>query len=163
MGKLKLYMITFADQKKAGSVLEDLEDKTKEGAIDYIDAAILRRDDDGYIHVNETLDPTSTGKGAVVGGIIGGFIGLIAGPIGAGFGAASGAALGGFTGSKVDLGIPDEELEEMALPLRVGTSALVVVIDESWTEGVLTFLNSYEGQVSEQALSDEAVEKLKGN
>lgn len=162
MGSLKLYMTIFTDQKKAESVLDDLEDKTKEGVIDYVDAAVLRRDDDGYIHVNETLDPTSTGKGAVVGGIIGGFIGLIAGPIGAGFGAASGAALGGYTGSKVDLGIPDEELEEMALPLRVGTSALVVVIDESWTDGLLNFLNSYEGQVSEQSLSDEAVKKLLG-
>jgi uncharacterized membrane protein len=155
-------MITFKDQKRAEGVLDNLEEKTKEGAIDYVDAAILRRDDDGYIHVNETLDPTTLGKGAVVGGIIGGFIGLIAGPIGAGFGAASGAALGGYTGSKIDLGIPDEELEEMALPLRVGTSALVVVIKEAWTEGLLAFLDGYEGQVSEQTLSDEAIKKLEG-
>jgi uncharacterized membrane protein len=162
MGKMKIFMTTFNDQQRAKAVLEDLEDMTKEGAIDYVDAAVLRRDDDGYIHVNETLDPTTMGKGAVVGGIIGGFIGLIAGPIGAGFGAASGAALGGYTSDKVDLGIPDEELEDMALPLRVGTSALVVVIDDAWTDGLLDFLNLYEGRVVEKTLSDEAVKKLEG-
>jgi uncharacterized membrane protein len=162
MGKMKIFMTTFNDQQRAKAVLEDLEDMTKKGAIDYVDAAVLRRDDDGYIHVNETLDPTTMGKGAVVGGIIGGFIGLIAGPIGAGFGAASGAALGGYTSDKVDLGIPDEELEDMALPLRVGTSALVVVIDDAWTDGLLDFLNLYEGRVVEKTLSDEAVKKLEG-
>ena len=72
-----------------GLVLTDMDDDSKFG-----DAASIRKDADGKVHIIETGD-TKTKEGAAIGGLLGALVGLLAGPEGAVAGAAGGAALGG--------------------------------------------------------------------
>ena len=159
MSSINLYIVTYDNEVNAQKVLDDMESATQEGTFDFIDAAVMIQDKDGNIEVSETSDP-STKRGAVVGGIIGGFVGLIGGPAGVGLGAAAGAAIAGFATSKMDLGIPDDELRSIADSLQPGTSALVVIIKDAWVDTLLSKLNKYNGKVKQQELSQEAMAEL---
>ena len=159
MSSVELYIVTFDNEVKAQEALDDLEQATKEGTLDIIDAAVMIREQGGKVDISETSDP-STGRGAVVGGVIGGFIGLIGGPAGVGLGAAAGAALAGYATSKMDLGIPDDELRSIADSLQPGTSALVVIVKDAWVDTLLAKLSTYGGIVNHHKLSDEAAAQL---
>ena len=159
MSSIELYIITFDSEVKAQEALDDLEKATKAGTVDIIDAAVMIREQDGKVDISETSDP-STGRGAVVGGIIGGFIGLIGGPAGVGLGAAAGAALAGYATSKMDLGIPDDELRSIADSLQPGTSALVVIVKDVWADTLIAILSPYGGIVNQQKLADETAAQL---
>ena len=159
MSPIELYIITFDNDVKAKDALDDLEQAIKEGTFDVVDAAVIIRDEKGEIEISETSDP-STKRGALVGGVIGGFLGLIGGPAGVGIGAAAGAALAGYATSKMDLGIPDDELESIADSLQPGTSAMVVIVNDAWVETLLAKLSTYNGNIKQQKLSDEAAAQL---
>jgi len=159
MSLINLYIVTFDNESSAKKLLEDIEGATQEGTFDFIDAAVLIHKEDGHIDISETSDP-STNRGAVVGGIVGGVIGLIGGPVGAGLGAAAGAAIGGFATSRMDLGIPDDELKSIADSLPPGTSALVIIIKDAWVDKLFTTCSEYECEIMEQELSEEVIAEL---
>ena len=76
---IQVIVAAFNDEKSADAALQDLKQATKQGLIGIQNAAILRRDEQGKLHIKETADMKG-GKGAVVGGVIGAVAGLIAGP-----------------------------------------------------------------------------------
>jgi uncharacterized membrane protein len=159
MSSINLYIVTFDHELKAQKLLDDMESATQEGTFDFIDAAVMIRDNEGNIEISETSDP-STKRGAIVGGVIGGFIGLIGGPAGVGLGAAAGAAIAGFATSKMDLGIPDDELRTIADSLQPGTSAMVVIVKDAWVDIMFSKLSRYNGEVKQQELSQEVIAEL---
>src|SRR5215204_4685668 len=91
---VQLIVAAFNDESAADKALDALKEFKKERAINILDAAIIKRDPDGTLHIKETAD-MGGGKGAVIGGVLGGVIGLIAGPPGVIAGAGIGAAVGG--------------------------------------------------------------------
>jgi uncharacterized membrane protein len=159
MSLINLYIVTFDNESSAKKLLEDIEGATQEGTFDFIDAAVLIHKEDGHIDISETSDP-STNRGAVVGGIVGGVIGLIGGPVGAGLGAAAGAAIGGFATSRMDLGIPDDDLKSIADSLPPGTSALVIIIKDAWVDNLFSTCSKYVCEIMEQELSGEVIAEL---
>ncbi len=159
MSLINLYIVTFDNDSNAQKLLKDIESATQEGTFDFIDAAVLIHKEDGKLEISETSDP-STNRGAVVGGIVGGVIGLIGGPVGVGLGAAAGAAIGGFATSRMDLGIPDDELKTIADSLPPGTSALVIIIKDAWVDNLFTKCSKYECDIKEQELSEEVIVEL---
>ena len=66
---IQVIVAAFNDEKSADAALQDLKQATKEGLIGIQNAAILRRDEQGKLHIKETADMKG-GKGAVVGGVI---------------------------------------------------------------------------------------------
>jgi uncharacterized membrane protein len=109
-----------------------LKKAKKQGLIKIENAAVLRKDQKGKLHIKETHD-MGGGKGAVLGGVGGAAIGLIAGPALV-VPVAVGALVGGLTAKLRDSGFSDKRLETLGEGLTPGSSAIVAVVDHTWVE-----------------------------
>jgi uncharacterized membrane protein len=129
---LMLYVAAYSDAASAKQDFEAL--KAAEGDdLAVVAAVVMSRDADGKVDVLEKGDGT-TGAGAVIGGGIGLVVGLFAPPLLAAtaIGAGIGALLGHLTKKheEKDLGV---ELDEYLPP---NSSAVVVIIDDKYLDGV---------------------------
>lgn len=75
---VQVIVAAFQDEEAAKGVLKALKQARKEGLIKIENAAVLRKDEKGKLHIKETHD-MGGGKGAALGGVGGAAIGLVAG------------------------------------------------------------------------------------
>ena len=129
-----MFVAAFVDELAAEGALERMKQARKSGEFYYEDAAVLRCDAKGKVHIKETGD-MSTGKGAGIGALIGGVIGLLGGPAGVAVGAGAGAALGGLA-AKGDAGFSSESLKEIGAALVPGSSAIAATTSQMFVEEV---------------------------
>src|SRR5215203_1255170 len=115
---VQIVVAAFKDEATADQALRDLKELQSEKQIKIRDAAVLRKDAAGKLHVKETED-----MGAVIGGVTGGVIGLLAGPVGLAVGL--GAVIGGLAAKMRDSGFNDERLKRLGEGLTPGSSAIV--------------------------------------
>jgi len=139
--------------------LKNLKEAKKEKLISIDNAAVIRKDENGKLHIKETAD-MGGGKGAGVGVLVGGAIGLIGGPLGVAVGSALGAAVGGVTAKLYDGGFKDDRLREIGNSLTPGTSAIVAVIEHRWVADLERDLAEEGADVMTAALADEIAEQL---
>ena len=66
-----MFVAAFVDERAADAALEGLKEAKRSGEFYYDDAAVIRRDAEGKLHIKETGD-MSTGKGAGIGALVGG-------------------------------------------------------------------------------------------
>jgi uncharacterized membrane protein len=128
-----MLVAAYADEGAADGALDALKQARSDGAFYFDDAAVVRRDAGGEVHIKETGD-MSTGKGAGIGALIGGVVGLIGGPAGVALGAGAGAAIGGLAAHS-DAGFDADSLEALGGALPNGTSALAVTTSQDFVEG----------------------------
>jgi len=76
---VQLIVAAFPDEKAADGALKELKRAKKQKLIKIENAAVIRKDQKGKLHIKETAD-LGGGKGAAIGGVAGAAIGLIAGP-----------------------------------------------------------------------------------
>ena len=122
---LDLYIAAYDDPAAAEEDWEDIK-RLEKGKLISVEALVLvRRDDDGKIHIKD--DAHSVGAGAAVGGVAGAVIGLIFPPallvsaaVGAGIGAGAGATVKQLERRQVKA-----DIEETLPP---GTSGIVVLL-----------------------------------
>jgi uncharacterized membrane protein len=126
---VQVVISAFQDEQGAKQALDELKQAKWAGLIGIQDAAVLRMDQKGKLHIKETGD-WGGGKGAVVGGVIGGVVGLLAGPVG--WLGLTGAVIGGLAAKLSDTGFSDDRLKELGAALQPGTSAIVAVIEHKW-------------------------------
>lgn len=143
---VQLIVAAFQDEKAASEALKMLKEARREKLIGIQNAAVLRKDAKGKLHIAETAD-MSGGKGAALGGVTGAAIGLIAGPLLV-VPAAVGALVGGLTAKLRDTGFSDERLKTLGENLKPGSSAIVAVVEHRWVAEV------------EKALAEEGAEEL---
>lgn len=129
-----LFLAAYVDEKGADQGLDDLKAAKKSGDFYFDDAAVVRCDAKGKVHIKETGD-MSTGKGAGIGALIGGVIGMLGGPTGMVAGMGAGAAIGGIA-SHGDAGFDKDTLEEIGGALPAGSSALVATTSKDFVEAV---------------------------
>jgi uncharacterized membrane protein len=150
----ELMAASFSDTTKADQCLDQLKKMEKTGAIDLIDAAVLVKQPDGKLKINEIKELTPK-KGRRRGAIIGGVFGAIFPPsilISAVAGAVAGGALGRFT----DQGMDNEQLKSIGDDLKPGQSAIIAIVEDKWVENFTSAMAGYD-KLSELALSaDEA-------
>jgi len=115
-------------EKDADMVLDDLDRIQAEKLYGIRDAAVVRRDKGGELHVWERKDWDSA-RGGVAGLLVGASVGLIAGP-GAVLVGAAGAGIGALAAKLRDSGFDDARLKELGESLAPGSSALVAVLEE---------------------------------
>ena len=150
-----LIVIGFPDEFKADEVLLDLRKLEQEYLIDLEDAAIVVRNKDGKVKVNQAQELVTSG--ALSGGFWGLLIGLIfMQPLLGLFGAAVGALSGALT----DIGIDDNFIRELGNTIEPGTSAIFVLVRKSTPDKVLDDLSKFEGKVLQTSLSHEDEAKL---
>ena len=156
---VQVIVATFRDEEAAEEAQKSLEETRKQGAIDFEDAAVIKKDEDGKLHTKETTD-VSTGRGAAIGGVIGGVLGLIGGPAGVVILGAAGAAVGGLAASG-DAGFRDDRLEKLGEGLKPGTSAIVVVVAHVWVAELEKQLADSAADVTTHAMSEEMVTRMR--
>ena len=157
--KLELVVFAYPDEDSANASLKKLQDQKKEGQIDIVNAVVIVKDEEGKIHAKETADPGAK-EGAIFGAVVGGLIGLIGGPAGVVLGAAAGAGTGGFAAKKIDMGIPDDQIQELASALEAGNSAIVAVIEHTSVDKVVEQVQDESESVLRQAIKDEITDQL---
>lgn len=126
---VQVVISAFKDEKAADEALSELKQAKWAGIIGIVDAAVIRKDQKGKLHVKETGD-WGGGKGAAAGAVIGGFLGLLAGPVG--WLGITGAVIGGLAAKLRDSGFSNERLNQLGEALQPGTSAIVAVIEHKW-------------------------------
>jgi len=148
-----LLIAGYTDEEAADGALDALKQARDAGAFAYDDAAVVRRDVDGKVHIKETGD-MSTGKGAGIGALIGGVFGLLGGPAGVALGAGAGAAIGGIAAHS-DAGFNNETLESIGGALPAGSSALGVTTSKDFVESVRDAATDEETLTLAQDIADE--------
>lgn len=156
---LQILVAAFQEEDAADDALKALKVAKKEKLISIDNAAVIRKDESGKLHIKETAD-MGGGKGAGVGALVGGAIGLLAGPLGVAAGGALGAAVGGITAKLYDGGFKDERLERIGSSLQPGTSAIVAVIEHRWVADLERDLAEEGADVMTTALAADIAEQL---
>src|SRR6266567_4017494 len=121
---VQVIVAAFNDEHGAEKALQALKEARKEKLIGIQDAAILRRDAGGKLHIKETADMRG-GKGAVIGGV---------------------------AAKLRDSGFPDERLKMLGKALTPGTSAIIAVIEHRWVAEYEQALAEYGADVVTQAV-----------
>ena len=142
---VQLIVAAFKDEAAAKEALKALKEAKKEGLIKIENAAVLRKDEKGKLHVKETHD-MGGGKGAALGGVGGAAVGLIAGAALAGP-VVFGALVGGLVAKLRDSGFSNERLETLGEGLQPGSSAIVAVVEHTWVAKVEEALAEAEADV----------------
>ena len=155
---VQLIVAAFKDEKAAKEALAALKEAKKAGLIKIENAAVLRKDEKGKLHIKETHD-IGGGKGAAFGGVAGAAIGLIAGPALV-VPAAVGALVGGLTAKLRDTGFSNQRLETLGEGLQPGSSAIVAVVEHTWVNKVEEALAEAEADVMTAEIKSDIAAQL---
>src|SRR5688500_14066930 len=150
--QVELLAASFSDQYTAKQCLDQLKRMEKDGTIDVLDAAVLVKQADGKLKINEVEELTPK-KGRRRGAIVGGIVGAIFPPsilVSAVVGAVAGGALGRFT----DQGMKNEELKTLGEELKPGQSAIIALVEDKWSEQFTRAIEGY-GRLSRMSVDAE--------
>jgi len=133
---------------------QNLKDVKSSGALDGYDIvaqATVSQNEKGKVKVSE---PGKGGKGAAIGGAIGGVLGLFGGTAGVLALGAAGAAVGGFAGH-LDRYIPKDDLEELGAAMTPDSSAMLILLEDTYTEGAINDMSGYNANVVTLTVGDD--------
>ena len=155
---IQLIVAAFKDEDSAKAALKDLKKAQKDKLIKIEDAAVLRKDKKGKLHIKETHD-MGGGKGAALGGVGAAAIGVIAGtalvvPV------AVGALVGGLVAKLRDTGFADERLKAVGEGLTPGSSAIIAVVEHKWVAQLEEALAESEADLLTLELKADIAEQL---
>ena len=152
-----LIAVAYPDKQTAEAVRERLAQLMIERAIEFEDAVIVDRDENGKVKLHQAYRPAMAG--AAGGALWGGLIGLLfLAPL---VGWAIGAAAGGASGALVDVGINDQFMKDLGQKLAPGGAALIVLVRKVTPDKVLPEIRQYGGEVIQTSLDDESEARLR--
>ena len=141
----------FAGEDTAKETLSDVKASGALDGYDIVAQAVVSQNEKGKVHIHE---PGRGVKGAVIGGAIGGALALIGGPVGVLALAASGATIGGVAGH-LDRVIPKEDLEEIGDALTPDSSALLLLLEDTYSEDAVNSMSGYNANVVTLTVGDD--------
>src|ERR1700691_1756095 len=154
-----LIFICYADEATAQKVWKDLVKLQHDYLVDLEDAAIIRRDQKGKLHI------TTPAHHAVAWGSFSGlFWGVLIGllflfPLAPLVGVAGGI-MGAALGAAENLGIKDDFKQRVQDMLEPGTSAILVILRKATYDKFVEALRPYGGTILRTSLPHEAEEQL---
>lgn len=151
-----LIAIAYDDLYKAEEVRLTLAKLQQGRLIELEDAAIVTKDADGKVKLNQAVNLTATGAAS------GSFWGLLIGtlflnPL---LGAAVGAASGAISGALTDIGVNDQFMKDLGATLQPGTSALFLLVRKVTPDKVLEQVAPYGGKVLQTSLTKDKEAEL---
>ncbi len=152
-----LIVLAFDSAGEAEKVHEALVAGKKEGILQIEDAAVVVKDEEGKVHVNNQV-ARGTWMSTGIGGALGLLLGSIFFPIG---GLVLGLAGGALVGRMMDLGVDGKFVKEVEAELKPNTSAIFVLVGNADPTGALAILRQFKGKVLQTNLSSEAEESLR--
>jgi uncharacterized membrane protein len=152
-----LIVIAFEGVDEAEKAHAALVQGKKEGVLQIDDAAVIVKDAEGKVHVQNQIS-RGTWSATGVGGLLGLLIGSIFFPIG---GLVLGLAGGALVGRMMNLGVDGKFVKQVEEEIRPGTSALFVLVANANPTAELAILRQFKGKVIQTNLSSEAEESLR--
>lgn len=154
----KLIVFTYDNAEKATTVLQKVADLSREQLIEVTDAAVIVKDANGKVKVQQTMEALVKSSNTVSGGFWGLLIGLIfGGPI---FMALLGMGLGSLFGRKIDIGVDNQFIKNVGNDLAPGNSALFLLTEDITLDKVAEALREYGGTLYHTSLAKDAEETL---
>ena len=145
-----LVAITFAGETDARAALGSIRSLEKEGRIGLEDTAIVSKDAEGKVHVqNEMASGTETG--IAVGAILGSLLWVVF-PVGA---LVGGAVIGGLIGRAAAPGIDGGFVKDVEGSLTPGGSALFLLVKAGDPGLLIAAMRQYQGTVLQTSLDEE--------
>jgi len=133
---------TFKEAKKAGLL----------GGYAIVVRAIVEKNKKGKVSVKEA---GKGGLGATAGAVGGGLLSLIGGPAGLLAWTVGGAVVGGFAGKYLGQPIAKGDLKELGKALTPDSSALLLLLEDIYTELAVDSLSGYKANVVTLTMGDE--------
>lgn len=159
MASLELILAVYPDPDRAPDVLKELQRQIAGKNLQVRDAAAICRDAQGRTTVSEPFD-VSAGRGSLFGAIVGGVVGLLGGPAGVVVGAMAGAATGGLVAKSADQGFDNRFLAEIKAVLQPGSSALLALVEETWSEALVEALSEPKMRLLRHMLKEDVIKRL---
>ena len=152
-----LVVVGFEDEYTAFEMRAALARLEKEYLIDMEDVAVVTRNEQGKIKLNQAANVSNAG--AVGSGFWGTLIGLLfLNPV---LGAAMGAGTGALVNKLSEIGITKSFMQELGDTLRPGTSALFVLMRRATPQRVMEELRGFEGRVITTSLTRDKEDELR--
>jgi uncharacterized membrane protein len=152
-----LVVMTFDREDEAAEVLAAVENTANAGQGHIDDSAIVTKDLDGTVKIQNRID-SGVKTGAVAGGFIGLLLGAVFFPIG---GLVLGAAGGALIGKWADRGVDEGFVEKVSTSLKPGGSALFITGTASNRNAFVATLKPFKGELLETSVDDELSEQIR--
>jgi uncharacterized membrane protein len=151
-----LIVMTFDSSDEARQVREALRAVERDGRISLDDAAVIRKDADGDIKVDNEID-----RGVKLGALGGGLLGLVLSFLFPVVGLVIGAAGGALVGRMVDLGIDQKFVQDVSESLQPNHSALFVIVRDADPTITISALEPFEGTLYHTTFDSTVEEELR--
>jgi uncharacterized membrane protein len=152
-----ILVITFEDENQASAVLKSLKNLQNEDMLKLNDAAVIMKDKDGKVKINNMTE-SNVKSGAAIGGLIGLAIGTILFPIA---GIALGAAGGALVGKSLGDGVDKKFIQEVTDAIKPGNSAILFLVGQENAGMLITALEPYSGKIYQSSFDSDIEEELR--
>ena len=142
----------FDSQKGAEQALKQIESSGTLDGYKIAAQATVEQDAKGKVHFHE---PGRGGVGAAIGTGAGALLGLIGGPAGVLAWAAAGGAIGGVAGHYLGRVLSKGDMKEIGDALTPNTSFLLMLLEDTESEGVIKSMQGYSANVVTLTVGDE--------
>jgi len=142
----------FDGQKTANQTVKDIKSSGALDGYDIVAQAVVEQDTKGKVHIHE---PGRGGVGAAIGAVGGGLLGLSGGPGGVLAWAVGGGVVGGVAGHYLGRPISKGDLKEIGEALTPDSSAFLLLLEDTYSEGVINDLGSYNANVVTLTVGDD--------
>ncbi len=152
MGELSLIVVTANSKDGAAHALDVAKGLDRDGWIDLMDYAIVRKDEKGHVTARDMTDEFTARVAAATAGVGAGILGAVAGgPVGAAAGAAAGALAGAGSMRLMERLVLDTSFEDFSASLGFDSSVLGLVVEERYAERLEEELRKL-GQIARREL-----------
>jgi uncharacterized membrane protein len=154
----ELLIAVYPNHEQAALILDTLKQMHQGGTITLIDSALVTKDPDGKVKIEETEELTAR-KGARRGAIAAGIFGIIY-PPSLIISIAAGSAVGAMSGILRDTGVKKQRLDQVGKELEPGKSAVVALAEGDWVMRIQSTLQGYDGELVTHVIDEDTVKKL---
>jgi uncharacterized membrane protein len=151
-----LVVITFNREHEARDARNAVSNLERQGRIHVDDAAVIMKDPDGKVHVDNELE-SSTKTGALVGGLLGAVLFFVFPRAGLALGALGGALVG----KTIEPGVDQGFVRDVTAGLRPGGSALFLMFGGADADATMAALRPFQGTLYHTTLAPETEEALR--
>ena len=150
-------LFKFVGEDRASDVLKQVQKNQKLAGVKVVAYAVASMNEKGKVNIKQGNEAKPVaGAGAIIGGVIavlGGPIGLIASVI-------AGGLIGGVAGRFMGHKFQKEELEKLSEALTPSTSAIILVLEDTYAQGALNAMGDTDATVVDVVLGDETSGEL---
>lgn len=145
----QLFAVVYSDAEAARRAGERVKDLARGQALALRDLVVVRRDGDGDIHLDQSVNLLASG--ALGGAFWGSLVGLIfLAPLAGAVGGAAAGALGGWL---TDYGIDDGFMRRIGEQVTPGKAALFVLAEDMTVDKVIPVIGAEPGQLLYSSLA----------